>query len=426
MSRMLLINCRFLNADISAPPLGPRLCFAPMPGQFPFAACIVFLRSRCVAVMSEHRVIATRLRRAGQPCRSPRRPGPACSGDTNSKAGAQRRRRVAARARSNVEAIICGLLDKDVIPITDASGASDVARLRWLASCLRDLGIADPETAPVLILDWAARNPQLTADFLAQVQSWPATNHTRAEFLKQYRTLWAEKKWSTFWKGPTGLNLSKFIAEVRDDELVAVADQLVKCRRVRAGEMVSTLAGMKFLSSYCAFAAVRSVACALGIKVRDTEDHAAGMSLNTSLLCRLLPLTDARAFLRRYVGSQVDNGYVAFVYCETVKILRHEGILEPLGNYSDAPDAFAEALASLRAGRLVQKLADMDPVVWDGNAECRELRRVAADVEDHTSTDILARWRKVSAAETAKKVQCKPATSHSEAPPAKRRKRRKA
>ena len=320
--------------------------------------------------------------------------GPKPSSASNLKARAQRRRRATQLARKNVCSTMADLIRIGVLPITATVQATDIARLRWTNAALQEKGYDITTRALLLVFDWAARAPAHTAIFLTNLP--PATAEIQVDTLvNMFRSPHMNSPVKSFWKGPTGLNLTKFLIDADVGAVWGAAVMMTSGSRVRCTRLVADLTGFKFLSSYCAYALVRAVSVAIGIKIRDTEGPAHSMSLNTSLLAAVLPVASGRRHLRPLCAAQPDAGFVAWAYCETMKILRHEAILEPLAAYSGNQPFFVDALASERACRLAARLASMTSAPHPCNAESQALSDMMAHENsmEHTSTDCLSRWK---------------------------------
>ena len=109
---------------------------------------------------------------------------------------------------------------------------------------------------------------------------------------------------------------------------------------------------------------------------------------------------DAARELRQTTGEQCEENLLAFFYCEAIKILRHEGVLEPLRRYDDARGRFAEHLASTRCTRLADAMEGVDSVELGGDSETELVNRVCPGTKRirHSSADVVRRWREVNAA----------------------------
>jgi len=78
--------------------------------------------------------------------------------------------------------------------------------------------------------------------------------------------------------------------------------------------------------------------------------------------------------------------------CETVKILRHEAVLEPLEQYDDDDTKVVAALLSVRATEVLQKAKLAEPV----QLECEEAALLnklrSGDDLEHGPTNVLETW----------------------------------
>lgn len=353
--------------------------------------------------MHGRRVYATRARRrnaAGAP--PAMRPGPTPRAAVASRGGQQRRRRCSMRARANLIRVMAGLLRLRVLPLSTVSQASDVARLAVLARALRRERLAEETVLGVLVLDYCARSPELTADFIASVQRSGARLRklAPAKVFSMYTESAARGEWKTFWHGPTRLHLAALIRTASPAALLDVGARLAAADRIRGSAVLSHVRALPHVGPYVAMSMLRAVAAGAGKKLRDCRVAATAMSPNTSLLAEVLPFADAAKELRRVTREQYEEALLAFFYCETTKVLQHESVLEPLSHYHRARGRFAEDLASTRCKRLADSMECMAPVDLDGNSETELLNRVCPEAKRlrHSSTDVVRRWREVKAA----------------------------
>jgi hypothetical protein len=154
------------------------------------------------------------------------------------------------------------------------------------------------------------------------------------------------------------------------------------------------------MGPYTALSLLRAVAAGAGKKLRDCRRAAVAMSFNTSLLAGTLPFADAARELRRITGEQYEENPLAFFYCEVIKILRHESVLEPLHHYDEERGRFVEHLASSRCKRLADTMDGMPNIDLGGDSETELVNRVCPGAKRirHSSTDVVRRWREIKAA----------------------------
>jgi len=312
----------------------------------------------------------------------------------------QQLRRQNSRARVNVVRVIASLLRLGVLPLSTVSQATDVARLTLLADALRRQKLPEEVVVGILMLDWAARAPELTADFME-------TLHRRGARLRKQRpemvlTLYTkaatQRDWRTFWHGPTRIHTERFLNTVSPASLLAVGARL-SVPRIRGSAVLAYVQSLPHMGPYTALSLVRAVAAGAGKRMRDCRRAAIGMSFHTRMLASALPFVDAARELRQITGEQYEENLLAFFYCETIKILRHESVLEPLHRYDDAPGRFAAHLASIRCKRLADTMEGMVSVEVVGGSETELLNRVCPGAKRmrHSSTDVVRRWREVKA-----------------------------
>lgn len=360
--------------------------------------------------MADHRVYRTRARRGGeQPLPPPRRNGPACSSVTR-KGILQRRRRTIASAKANVLTFLDHLIRLGVIVTTTLTGVSDVCRLKALAADLAELGMNRSTTIAVLILDFAARAPDLTKAFL--LESEKVLLHRRQRkcvdtgcLVDLFKHLAGRQSWRCFWSGPTRLNMWSFVVNVQAADLTRVSDVLAETKRVRSSRVLSDVMQWKYFNTYTGFCMLRCVCEACGVKLRESTAAGESMSLHTRLLAALLPFDEAQPVLKSQVGVIAGPPLLSFFYCEAVKVLRHEGILVPLKHYDGQPMLFAEALADVRFSRLLSRMMELQACSDSEASETELVNRhfPAAGEVHHAAQQTLKRWLRRTASSDAKK-----------------------
>ena len=104
--------------------------------------------------------------------------------------------------------------------------------------------------------------------------------------------------------------------------------------------------------------------------------------------------------LRQTTGEQYEENLSAFFHCEAIKILRREGVLEPLHRNDDAGGRLAEHLASTRCKRLADAVKGMVSVELGGDSEAELVNRVCPGAKRirHSSADVVRCWHEVKAA----------------------------
>lgn len=313
----------------------------------------------------------------------------------------QKVRRQRGRARTNVVRVMASLLRLNVLPLFHVSQATDVTRLTLLAAALRQEKFSEAIVGGILMLDWAARSPDLTANFMASLRRrGNLYRKLKPEmFLNVYTILATQSPWKTFWHGRTRLHTNHFLKSVAPESLLAIGARL-SVPRIRGSAVLADVQALPHMGPYTAWAMLRAVAAGAGRRLRDCRKAASTMSPNTSLLALTLPFASCSKDLRKITGMQYEESLLAFFYCETVKILRHEGVLEPLHHYDEAPGLFAEHLASTQCRRLADTMAGMAAFEFESDSETNLVNRLFPDanIRKHTSTDAVRRWRDVKAA----------------------------
>ena len=249
-------------------------------------------------------------------------PGPQPREAVESRSRQQMLRRRNWRARANVVRVIASLLRLGVLPLSTVSQATDVARLTLLAGALRREKLPEEVVLGILMLDWAARAPDLTANFMETVRRRGARlKKLRPEkILSMYTKSATQTDWKTFWHGPTRIHTERFLSSVSPASLLAVGARLA-VPRIRGSAVLAYVQALPHMGPYTALSLLRAVAAGAGKKLRDCRRAAVAMSFNTSLLAGTLPFADAARELRRITGEQYEENLLAFFYCEVIKIL---------------------------------------------------------------------------------------------------------
>ncbi len=193
-------------------------------------------------------------------------PGPLPQAAAGTRGGQQRRRRLVGRAQANVLRILADLLRLEVLPLRSVTEASDVARLALLARALRREKLAEPTVVGVLILDWAARAPELTADFMASLRGTGACLRKLPprQVLARYTKISARQEWKTFWHGPTQLNMVAFLRAVSPEALLEIGKRLAVVDRVRGSALLPHMQALPHMGPYLAMSLLRAVAAGSG------------------------------------------------------------------------------------------------------------------------------------------------------------------
>lgn len=309
------------------------------------------------------------------------------------KVAAQKHRRSVLQARDNISIIISGLFEKKVISIQDVSGAPEVRRLKWATETLTKAGVKRCTIAALLLLDWAARKPEVTAVFLSTLEAIGGTFEPASVFA-HFRLVNADPTRESFWKGTGGLCIQNFLRSVTDDQLLRFGSCFKKATELRSEPVLEKLREMKYLDSWGAYAALRAITAAMDIKLRDQKTAAQRMTLHTSLLLTVYPNVELGYFLQRITGVRKNIAFVSFIACEVTKILKYENIVQPLSSYLDNKDAFLRALVSSDCRGLGDRISQMKIPEYSKSREIvvSESYGVPSGMSD---TDIAARWKAI-------------------------------
>lgn len=299
-----------------------------------------------------------------------------------------------AEAQENVERIIKELFNKEVFGIQQVSEAPEVRRMQWVTETLKEKGMRRSTIAGLLLLDWAARKPEATAAFLASLDELDATQEPHSVFA-HFRSVCADDTRKTYWKGTLRILMGNFFVAVTDDELQSFGVCFESGSRLHAPSVFKRLVTFKYLDNWGAFAAMRAIAAALQLRIRDQTALAKNMSLNTSLMLTVFPTVKLGYFLHTVTGGRKDAAYVAFVACEVTKILRSEGVLDKLESYGDNCKSLCESLCSWKCQQLGDRIANMTVPSYESSLEVALLETMTLPAGKVSDTNISSRWRAI-------------------------------
>jgi len=240
--------------------------------------------------------------------------------------------------------------------INQTSEATDTMRLGWLRRRLEEAAFPPEAVAALLIADWAAKTPDWTAAFAADVTKW-SERHSVTTQVDEYKKGWSQDNFRCFWSKHVGLNLRRFLTETPAVFIKEAAQMLVAGvgERRRFIRLQQKFRDLPFLGPYSSFAMLRAVGAALNLRFQDYTAAAANMSFHTSTLAKVLPMAKACANLRNFLPRAPDLMFTAWIYCEVTKILRHEAVLQPLEKYVNDPEATIQDLTSAKAVAVLKK-----------------------------------------------------------------------
>jgi hypothetical protein len=345
--------------------------------------------------MTSLRVHRTRARRRGSNGPPVRRAGPRPSATVGPRSAQQRLRRLTSLAATMALEVVEHLQRLEVFAVQKAEEASDIARLVYAHAEMTNSGLPESGVAACLVLDWACRSPELTATFVMVARELNSRSRSSLDMLGRFRKLAASKQWRTYWKGPTRLNLQKFVQNADLQAIASFADVFVSGKRPRSTRLVRQMQKWKYLDKYLSFSLIRALAATTQTKLRDVETFAVAMSANTSELAKIISFEACRSHLRSKLGSVPSDALLAYYYCETVKVLRSERLLAAMSSYRGDPESFAKALVSPSMKEFLELLRHLQPGHLSDNSETELLNAVApaARLQVHHSTDAVRRWR---------------------------------
>lgn len=250
----------------------------------------------------------------------------------------------------------------------------ELRRLQWLADAMRSRGYSDQATAGALLLDWAARSPLFTKTVM---NALPARSRPLPclRLLRLIRRMWSKKKHKSFWEGRARSHLQRAMSSWSLQLVVDVAAGMVASSgRIRTSRTVAQMRRLPSIGSYLSMAGARSISIAMNIRLRAAESESAGMSMHTRLLHAVMDFDSARLQLRRRTvnsGRSWSDPWLAFVYCELVKLLWSEGVLQKLETYAANEKLFAQHLAGMGMRRFIRSLrrASVGPNLPDPEAD---------------------------------------------------------
>jgi hypothetical protein len=279
------------------------------------------------------------------------------------------------------------------------AGATDVARQKALAADLLRRGVPRTALIGILILDFAARAPELSQEYVLAVEELQRSGRLEsaddADLWKLFQEKALAHPWRTFWLGPTRLHMQSFLRTV-DMRLVARVAQLLGTRgEVFTTRVLPVIKRLRHFDTYIGFGMLRSICEAASVRLRRTSTDASSMSLHTALMAQVLPFGVARLRLRHCARHPLSDGILAYVYCETTKLLLHEAILAPLQSYRNKTELFAEALLHEKASALLVRLRKMVPEEDDESRETALVNQAfpVSCRQPHNVSATLKRWK---------------------------------
>ena len=294
----------------------------------------------------------------------PRRPGPTPAGAHRTRADQQRQRRDTRSAKGFVKKFIGLLFEKRILQITHTGQACDVARLEWLCKCMDERNMPFVAIAAISVLDWAVRSPEYTGIYISSLSLWTERSSVACE-VDRYLYYWSTCQCKSFWSKHTALNLRKFLESKPCDRVISFAADLQEAlteAKPRMTRFLGIVAGWPHMGAYTSLSLLRALGAVFNIKFRDVLESATNMSLHTSVLARVVPLREAQRCLQHKLPQRPDFGFLAWVFCEGTKILRHEAVLQPLEVYASDDAKLCEDLSSSRARALLSVLEELNKV----------------------------------------------------------------
>ena len=321
--------------------------------------------------------------------------------DRQARTRAQHARRMRCRAADLVVQVIAQLLRLQVLVITSMSAATEVARMKVMVATMKSRRFTVPDIVGVLFLDFAARAPDLSMAFHRMVAKRPLpkgrAKSCGIQLLQEYHALAVSQEWRTFWTGPTRLNMWNFLCNADLQAVQRIACLFSRASSMRSTEVLNDIMTMKYFDRYSGFSLLRSVCEAMSIRLRTAQDDATHMSLHTSLMAELLPFADTRKKLHTILGFPPSDSILAYIYCETTKVLLEEKVLAPLPEYVGSPALFAQHLSDDIMKMLVERMAAMPPVHESDSEETRQVKNnfpTTAHLNHHTAST-LWHWRSI-------------------------------
>ena len=343
--------------------------------------------------MAGHSMYGTRARRQGHgDAPDPRPRGPAAAAVATPTRQQQYQLRTSALKKW--ADFLEGLIKAGIVSNHGFEGLSDLARLRWVATEAAAIQMPSRSRVALLVLDWAARHPVLSAAIVAKLRAegLEAIPWTVDRVLEEVRGALAQHA-DTFWHGPSRICVRRFLATVDAEALNQTAGFLIGGARVRMCQLARQAEGLPHLGPYLAYCMVRAVTHAVERTLRDDTLAATMMSDHTSKISRVLPMCLMQRELRSRLGLQFPTAYIAYLYCEGIKILRSAAVLRPLADYPDGDPMLLHDINGAGMLRLLSVMADMPRAPAGVDVETAALvREAGTDPGELQSGAALARW----------------------------------
>lgn len=315
----------------------------------------------------------------------------------STRAGRQRYARLVRTATRKWCNLLCHLLANGVMPITRTAEASDVARMRCLVDEGRKCSLSEVSLVTLAILDWAARSPSLTC---CLISGFPAVAAAGAEWPVEAALAYFKEKQAalpsrSFWVAQSRLCTEQFLQCATAQQLQAVAMATSGGQRLRCAHLQNRVAELPHIGPYLGFALVRALADALGVRLRGTAGAACAMSVNTSKISGIIPMQLSADRLKAMGCGQFTMAFMGWMYCEAVKVLKAEGVLNNLASYVESDPRLVRHLASKGMTRVISLAgARKSPTAFAETEERQAMRQLFAYMgDDHSSTNVLSRWR---------------------------------
>ena len=290
-------------------------------------------------------------------------------------------------ARHAVQCML--LLTKLRVLPTSPMMLPDIRRMRILAEGLVSRGCHRCSVVCALLVDWAARSPRFSQELLMTLPPGLCTSLDGLGMAQHALSLHGRGAWKSFWSGRSRSHMRAALAKWSAAEIALAGSALAGAgTRVRSERGIAWLQAMPHMGSYLSVSALRAVSLAMRMQLRGWQDRAAGMSLHTSLLHNVISFDEARVAFRKVSATdrqKLDDGWLAYVYCETCKVMRHADAIKPMQHYAHKQDAFASALAAPQMRTLLKQLDRAGRVDELEDAEALSTTECMGELQPHVS-----------------------------------------
>lgn len=314
--------------------------------------------------------------------RDGRAEGPASQGErgeapSHLTAAERRERRALSRARARLLSLFELMLRTRIFPLSGMADVCEVARLRAVRAAFSHLDLEIQ--AAVLLTDSVVRSPAFSKHLVEAVAPATAVDATAEEVWIELAVRLNTQAYRTWWTGRTRSHV-RAVPRAWTPDAVGQASRALAAaasRRQPSQPVLEALRLLPGIGTYLAVCIVRLLGPVLDLHEACTEEAARQMSAHTSHLAWVAPFSDARTFLVEAGFFSVlswESDMVAYLYCETSKVLRASDVIRPLGSYGPKDMSFVAAINGDTMTALLLQLETALVVPDQDSDEIRETR----------------------------------------------------